>query len=191
MVSPRVLCGKLCPSGGLKPQRSPRWGNESQRQTGKRRVDCASERFHGCRLSGTERDAEGHTDRKAQTERTAARLPLLPIPAQNRCRASRNGEDTGTDIRIEQGSDDGSPRESGKRYGRLKCPRRPARPLSTGGAVIPAPAFGHGENAESAVVPLLRERPRKAVRGGWRGFDCIPDGVPRVLATAAMPSAQV
>ena len=41
-------------------------------------------------------------------------------------------------------------------------------PYSTGSAALSAPAFGNGENAESAVVPALRERPRSALRGGWR-----------------------
>ncbi|MBQ6668988.1 MAG: hypothetical protein IJM72_02910 [Deltaproteobacteria bacterium] len=41
-------------------------------------------------------------------------------------------------------------------------------PLSTGNAALSAPAFGNGENTESTVVPALRERPRRPVRGGWR-----------------------
>ena len=97
---------------------------------------------------------------------------------------SRNGEDTGDLIK------DGT-----RERGRLPAEKRPTvraaetpfgiRRAFAQRAAISAPALGSGENAQSTVVPPLRERPRKAIRGG--AMD--PRINARVLAAAEMPSA--
>ena len=95
------------------------------------------------------------------------------FPAERKNLPTRGGRKN-LDQGWNKGSGEGSLQRNGQRHGRLK--RRPGvrRAFGTGGAALFAPALGPGENAQSTVVPALRERPRKALRGGWRKIRCIP-----------------
>ena len=87
MVSPRALCGKNCAQAvALKPQRSPRWGSGSQRQTGKRRHVCSYEPFDGCCPVERNGTPDGEKTGKAWSMADSRKVTSLAISCADRRR---------------------------------------------------------------------------------------------------------